>query len=245
MNIGLVLSGGMVKGAYQIGALKAIQNFIPIDEIKYISGASIGVLNGYAFATNKLKQAEEMWKETCYDESRVLVNQILKSSVMQRNIQKLSADTDTLPSKFYVSLFDYSHKSIVYKNISSEKGSTIQQYLKASIALPVYNKAIRINEIPYFDGAMIDNIPVYPLMKHKLDYLICIYFDDMCYKFENNYFDNKIIKVTFPSKTMLRQSLVANKDNIDEMICVGYEYTKDVLSSLLQEGYKNTNYLYE
>ena len=60
MNIGLVLSGGMAKGAYQIGALKAILNFLPIDEIKYISCASVGTLNGYAFAVNKLEHAEKI-----------------------------------------------------------------------------------------------------------------------------------------------------------------------------------------
>ena len=62
MNIGLVLSGGMAKGAYQIGALKALNHFIPLEEIKYISCASIGVLNGYAYATESLDRAEKMWK---------------------------------------------------------------------------------------------------------------------------------------------------------------------------------------
>ena len=53
MNIGLVLSGGMGKVAYQIGALRALNEFIPLKEIKYISFASVGVLNGYAYATDK------------------------------------------------------------------------------------------------------------------------------------------------------------------------------------------------
>lgn len=51
MNIGLVLSGGMAKGAYQIGVLRAISEYIPISEIKYISCESIGVFNGYALLT--------------------------------------------------------------------------------------------------------------------------------------------------------------------------------------------------
>ena len=46
MNIGLVLSGGMAKGAYQVGALKAINELFPKGSIKYISASSIGVLNG-------------------------------------------------------------------------------------------------------------------------------------------------------------------------------------------------------
>ena len=63
MNIGLVLSGGMAKGAYQIGALKALNNFVPLEEIKYISAASVGVLNGYAYATNNIENADTLRRE--------------------------------------------------------------------------------------------------------------------------------------------------------------------------------------
>ena len=55
MNIGLVFSGGMAQGAYQIRALRALNNFMPLHEIKYISCASIGVLNSYAYATGNNK----------------------------------------------------------------------------------------------------------------------------------------------------------------------------------------------
>ena len=47
MHIGLVLSGGMGKGAYQIGALTAIDEFFNPSEFEYVSAASIGVLNMY------------------------------------------------------------------------------------------------------------------------------------------------------------------------------------------------------
>ena len=65
MNIGLVLSGGMAKGALQLGALYALSEFIPLEEIKYVCCASVGTLNGYAYMTNKLEQAKKMWSELC------------------------------------------------------------------------------------------------------------------------------------------------------------------------------------
>ncbi|MBR4852805.1 MAG: patatin-like phospholipase family protein, partial [Clostridia bacterium] len=65
MNVGIVLAGGFAKGAYQVGALKAIREFVPMEDVKYISCASIGALNGYAYATQKLEKAEEMWKGFC------------------------------------------------------------------------------------------------------------------------------------------------------------------------------------
>lgn len=62
MRIGLVLSGRMGKGAYQIGALAAINEFFDPTDFKYVSAASIGVLNTYAYLTNNLSQASNIWK---------------------------------------------------------------------------------------------------------------------------------------------------------------------------------------
>lgn len=90
MNIGLVLSGGMAKGAYQIGALKALGNFIPLNQFKYISCASVGVLNGYAYITQQLEKAHDMWRNICCENTRLFISQILKSSMLQQNIKKIS-----------------------------------------------------------------------------------------------------------------------------------------------------------
>lgn len=244
MNIGLVLSGGMAKGAYQIGALKALNHFIPLEEIKYISCASIGVLNGYAYATESLDRAEKMWKNVCNDDSRLLINQILRSSMLQQNIVNIYDAKKTLSSTFYCSLLDISHRNIVYKDLSAVDNTQIPSYLKASVAMPLYNKATALDNTLYFDGAIIDNIPVFPLLKHNLDYVICIYFDDTCYKFENTYFDNKIIKITFPCESILNQSLVFKQDKIDDMIQEGYDRTMYLLKSILSEGYDNLDYIY-
>ena len=89
MNIGLVLSGGMAKGALQIGALKALNEYIPREEIKFISCASIGVLNGYAYLMNRLDEAEEMWRIACSDDTRQFISQILRSSLLQKDIKEL------------------------------------------------------------------------------------------------------------------------------------------------------------
>lgn len=244
MNIGLVLSGGMAKGAFQIGALKAIANYIPSNEIKYMSCASIGVLNGYAYATQNLDKAEHMWRSVCNKDARLLVNQILKSSMLQQRITEIYDPQNTLSSKFYCSLLDINHRNIVYKDLSTVSQDQIPLYLKASVAMPVYNRAVHIDKISYFDGAMVDNIPVFPLLKHNLDYLICIYFDNSNYMFENTYFDNKIIKLTFPSSSVLKQSIVVEEDSITSMIKSGYDTSMHLLDSVLGEGYDNIESIY-
>jgi predicted acylesterase/phospholipase RssA len=244
MNIGLVLSGGMAKGAYQIGALRALNNFVPLSEIKYISCASVGVLNGYAYATENLDRAEHMWKNICTNDTRFVITQILRSSMLQQNIKKLYDPKRTLSSTFYCSLLDLSHRNIVYKDLSAVESNKIPLYLKASVAMPVYNRAVQLDNTSYFDGAMIDNIPVYPLLKHSFDYIICVYFDDTCYKFENTFFDNKVIKITFPCESMLKQSVVFKKEAIDDMIKSGYDRTTHILKKVFAEGYENVDHIY-
>lgn len=61
MTSGLVLSGGGGKGAYQIGALRALSaaGFSP----HYVAGTSIGALNGALLVQGDLDRAERCWRE--------------------------------------------------------------------------------------------------------------------------------------------------------------------------------------
>lgn len=56
---GLVLEGGGARGAYQIGAFRALQE-IGI-EIKGIAGTSVGALNGAMIAQGELEKAYQLW----------------------------------------------------------------------------------------------------------------------------------------------------------------------------------------
>lgn len=56
---GLVLEGGGARGAYQIGAFRALQE-IGV-EIKGIAGTSVGALNGAMIAQGELDKAYQLW----------------------------------------------------------------------------------------------------------------------------------------------------------------------------------------
>ncbi|MBQ6947055.1 MAG: patatin-like phospholipase family protein [Clostridia bacterium] len=244
MNIGLVLAGGFAKGAYQIGALQALNNFIPVDEIKYMSCTSIGALNGYAYITKNLEAAKQMWTSACRDDARLWVTKILRSNMLQEKIANLHSLNKTISSAFYCSLFDVTNRNVVYQDLSKVDNKDVPLYLKASIALPAYSHAVHIGDMTCYDGGLIDNIPVFPLLKHDLDYIICIYFDDTCYKFENDNFDNRIIKLTFPSESMIKHSFIVTQERIEEMIKGGYDRTMEVLESVFAKGYDNLDSVY-
>lgn len=244
MNIGLVLSGGMAKGALQLGALYALSEFISPEEIKYVSCASVGTLNGYAYITNKLEQAKQMWSGLCSNGKKMGLTKFLRSDVLQQSIVNLYDPNDSISSEFYCSLLELSTKSIVYKDLSMVDKDKIPLYLKASVALPVCNRSVQVDGSGYYDGAVVDNVPVFPLLDREIDYIVCIYFDDVCYKFESTDFDNKVIKITFPNETSLRQSFVFQQDSIDNMLVVGYERTKNILKEYFSDGYDNLEQIY-
>ncbi|MDO4800001.1 MAG: patatin-like phospholipase family protein [Bacillota bacterium] len=59
-RVGLVLEGGGAKGAFQIGAVKALNELGY--EFDVVVGSSIGTINGAAIAGGKLKELEELWR---------------------------------------------------------------------------------------------------------------------------------------------------------------------------------------
>ena len=244
MNSGLILSGGMAKGALQLGALYALSEFVPLEEIKYVSCASVGALNGYAYMTNKLERAKQMWSGLCSNGKKMGLTQFLRSDILQQSIINLYDPNDSLSSEFYCALLDLGAKNIVYKDLSKVDKDKILLYLKAAVALPVCNRAVKVDGSGYYDGAVVDNVPVFPLLDREIDYIICIYFDDVCYKFESIDFDNKIIKITFPNETSLRQSFVFRQDSIDNMLEIGYERTKNILKEYFSHGSDNLERVY-
>jgi predicted acylesterase/phospholipase RssA len=71
-DLGIVLSGGGVRAAYQAGALKALSQFLERDlnQTSIILGSSIGAINGLVFSAclkhgvkHSISTLEEMWRE--------------------------------------------------------------------------------------------------------------------------------------------------------------------------------------
>jgi len=60
-KIGLALAGGGARGAYQIGAWKALIELGIVDDISAYSGASVGSLNAVLFAMGDYELAKDLW----------------------------------------------------------------------------------------------------------------------------------------------------------------------------------------
>lgn len=67
MKIGLVLSGGGGRGAYELGVWKALKDLDLDKYIQVFSGASIGAFNAVLFAQDDIILAEQLWDEITMD----------------------------------------------------------------------------------------------------------------------------------------------------------------------------------
>lgn len=242
-HIGLVLSGGMGKGAYQIGALKALSKYFQPMDFEYVSAASVGVLNSYAYLTGNLEKAHDIWTSVNLQGDKRFITSVLKSAFLQDIITSIVSD-NRIPTTFYVPLLDLPHNELNYYNFTDISTADMESYLKASVAMPFYNKGIVIGDKTLYDGAVVDNIPVYPVLKHELDYVICIYFDDFNYVFEDHSLDNRIIKLTFPDNKLVSNSVNIKHESIMYMIEEGYRRTDEILSSIFAEGTDNLPAIY-
>lgn len=95
-KIGLCLSGGGARGAYQIGAAAALEELGILKSIKAYSGTSIGAANTLMLATNTLDICKKVWLEMSDDnlkKSEGLLQRLKRDGlkVFEEGIYKIDA----------------------------------------------------------------------------------------------------------------------------------------------------------
>ena len=83
---GLVLEGGGAKGAYQIGAWKALKEAGV--KLKGIAGTSVGALNGALICMNDIEAAERLWKNISYSQIMSVDDEVVGKLFQHQKIDK-------------------------------------------------------------------------------------------------------------------------------------------------------------
>ena len=169
-SIGLVLSGGGVRGLAHVGLLKAMIEFgIKAD---YITGSSIGALVGALYANgNSIEDMLGFFKETPLFNYQFLT--IAKAGFMDTD-KYIKFFKAYFPEDTFEALEKELH--IVATNIQDgneeffSSGELIRPLL-ASAALPPVFSPVEFKGQLYADGGIMNNFPLEPLEK-KCDYII-------------------------------------------------------------------------
>ena len=241
-KIGLVLSGGFAKGAYQVGILKAVRDLIDCDNIKIISGGSVGALNAYAFANGRLDELEEVWKSLEYKSMTSFIREKLQGTFLDNTINSITAESRPMDLDLYFALLNLTKKELEYINTTPLEKELQKKYARATVAFPAFNMPVKINDDYYLDGALVDNIPIYPLVGEDIDAIICMYFEDYNFNFENDKINEKTIRINCQSEMFLKNAIIFKHEYIVKMIDDGYEYGKKIIEKFFENGILIDNY---
>lgn len=196
---GLVFDGGGARGAYQIGAWKALREAGV--KISAVAGTSVGALNGALVCMDDVEQAERIWKEIAF--SRVMdVDDTWMEKMFRRElpfgeffaeIRKVLKDggVDITPLKllihnmideekirksgilFCILTFSVSEWKELDLALEDIPEGQLEDFLLASAYLLGF-KNEQLHGKTYLDGGVINNVPVGSLVNRGIDRLIAV-----------------------------------------------------------------------
>lgn len=234
-KIGIVLSGCAGKGPYEIGCMRAVEDFFGMDAIQCVSSASIGGIIGHAYGMGRGEQLEEAFRAMSDGRYGRYILGFTNNKRAMQDMNALLAGENRVAYPHYVTVWNVSDGGIEYKPFHALTPEQLPLYMKAAVSFPIFTRGVVIDGKRYLDGALLDNIPIYPLVDKGLDYIICVYFDNARYVFENPEFDGKVIKLhDFPNQERL-EVLFCEPGSYDKMRDYGYSYTTALLRKLFAD----------
>ena len=193
MKYGLALEGGGARGAYHIGAVKAlIENGYEFDAVV---GTSIGAINAAFIAQGDLEEVYKMWETLTFsdlfdiDDDKIrdamtmnvdigtvkYLSKKLSKAIKDKGINTLKMrkildekiDENKLREsdmKFGLVTYCLSDRNGEELLIDNMEEGKVVDYIMASSNLPVF-KRVKVNDKNYLDGGVYDNCPVHLLEK--------------------------------------------------------------------------------
>lgn len=260
---GLVLEGGGAKGAYHVGAYKALKELGV--EIGGIAGTSIGAINGAVLVQDDLEKLEDIWINTkssdLFNIDEKALNDLKNFNLQEINLPYLlnvskeilsNKGLDTSKIRALLENFideDKIRKSeldfgIVTINLTDKKPmelfkedipeGKLVDYLLASANLPAF-KQETMDGKKFLDGGFHDNLPIGVLVKKGYTDFIAVrtFGIGIVRKPKNN---KKLNIIYIQPVESLCGVLDFNKENSEKDMLLGYYDTMKAFKNL--RGYK-------
>ncbi|WP_461204660.1 patatin-like phospholipase family protein [Clostridium sp. DL1XJH146] len=229
IKTGLVFSGGGGKGGYEIGVWKAMNELGIKAEV--VSGSSIGALNGIFYTQGNLQKAISFWeniqsndiivisvndiinklsgcflqklfikdKKNCYYDNRGLISEVGLKLIIKEYIDKetiLKSDIN-----FYVCVVNMISMQAEYFKLKDYDKGLMDEIILASCSIPGIFDEVEINGQKYYDGGLVDNTPIMPLIKEGCQRIIVVYLNNESKINKEEYKGKEIIEI-IPSKNL-------------------------------------------
>jgi len=171
IKVGIVLSGGGIRGIAHFGVLKALSN-IGV-KFSHISGTSAGSIAGSLFAAGVDPE------EALGIFMKIRLLKFIRPAVGSLGLMNLENTVNIFRDYFpddkieslnipiTIAATNFSEGKIAY----FDKGPLIRT-IQASSCIPGIFKPIMIDGQMYVDGGVLNNFPVEPLLAHECDFII-------------------------------------------------------------------------
>src|SRR6056297_1074044 len=204
-DIGLVLEGGGMRGAYTAGVL----DYLMQQDVKfpYVIGVSAGANNGADYVSEQRERNRKVFVDMVEDDRYCGFKNLIKDGSY--------FDMDFLFKKLPHDLAPFDYKTfgesdITFKVVvtNSETGETeyfskddfdtrffAEEILKASSSIPVLSKPVEIDGSYYFDGGATDPIPLEKAMEDGYENNVLILTKHKSFRLEKSRRRNIIIRL--------------------------------------------------
>lgn len=197
MKYGLVLAGGGVRGAYQVGVWKALKKMNI--NICSVAGASIGAVNGALFVQGDVNKAEKLWKEVAMGDIvsipekinnkdnlfhigniaqlilEIRKNDGLDMSPLEKLLNSIISESKIMlsPIDFGVAAYSIKSRGGIYKFKADIPKGKVVEYIMASACMPGF-KPREIEQDKLLDGGVSNNMPVNMLLDKGIRNIITV-----------------------------------------------------------------------
>lgn len=188
---GLVLEGGGARGAFQIGAWRALRE--AGIRIRGVSGVSVGALNGALICMDDLEKAENIWENMDpsavlsmnvspenFQEAAAEVKKIIKDRGLDiaplRKLIHETVDEEKIRSsacELYATTVSITDLRLLKKDVKTMPPGEIEDILMASAYLPGF-RTEKLGGKLYADGGTLDNVPIQVLLDQGYQDIIVI-----------------------------------------------------------------------
>lgn len=242
-RLGLVLSGGGSKGAYEIGVYKALRKMhVKID---IVTGTSIGAVNGMFVAQKDLRRGLKFWKNISFSkmykeedfppmedpELSKVYAQYIKTFINEggMDVSKMERMFDEYfkPHRFFRSNIDYalvtfnfSKKKPVIKQKKELTSQNMKDYVIASASCYPAFKPYIINDELYIDGGYYDNIPINLAIEMGATKIIAV--DLRAIGLKKKIQDESVEVIYIAPRNKIASFLIFDKTRAKEAIKFGY-----------------------
>ncbi len=260
----IALEGGGARGAYQIGAWRALSEA----GVKYnaVAGASVGALNGAMMAMRDLQLAERLWLDMRF--SRVMdvddramsdlfrgnffevdwrhIGQSIKRAISEGGLdvtplRKLIAefvDYNTLQGSgvdFYISTYSVTDKKGLDLNAADLGHEELCDMLLASAYFPVFKHEL-LGGKKYTDGGAFNVFPISTLIEHGYEDIIAIRLYGLGFEKRFKIPKTATVHTVAPTKS-LGNMLNFDTESCRDNLKLGYFDAKRTLFGLYGEKY--------